>query len=262
MTAQDGVWLYGIAFADIDDDELLDVRGVAAEQVRVVRSSNLAAVVGTVNLTEFGQESLRRNMENLDWLGAVARAHDAVIGAVRRRTPIIPLRLATLYLDDDRVRRLLDARRGDFETALGEVTGRSEWGVKAYGDPTAMTQPVAAQQPGRSDTGKGKAYLLRRRAELTARQNVERAAVEHADTIHAALLRLAVDGRRKEATDPVLSGRRAWMIFNGTYLVDDALSDEFASLVKQLDADHPGVTLELTGPWPAYSFTEPRQAGT
>jgi len=201
-------------------------------------------------------------MENLDWLGAVARAHDAVIGAVRRRAPIIPLRLATLYLDDDRVRRLLDERRDDFETALREVSGRSEWGVKAYGDPKAMTQPVAAQRPENDATGKGKAYLLRRRAELTARQNVERTAMEHADAIHAALLRFAVDGRRKQATDPVLYGKRAWMIFNGTYLVDDARSDEFASLVTQLDGDHPGITLELTGPWPAYSFTEPRQAST
>ena len=45
---------------------------------------DLTAAVGTVGLDEFGEEGLRRNLEDLDWLAATARAHDAVISAIAR----------------------------------------------------------------------------------------------------------------------------------------------------------------------------------
>lgn len=47
----------------------------------------------------------------------------------------------------------------------------------------------------------------------------------------------------------MLTGKQAWMIFNGTYLVNDDRVDEFAALVAALDSEHHGVTVELTGPW-------------
>jgi hypothetical protein len=44
------------------------------------------------------------------------------------------------------------------------------------------------------------------------------------------------------------------MVLNGTYLVDDDRADEFASTVEELGKEYPGIRLELTGPWPPYSF--------
>lgn len=254
MTRSDGVWLYGITFDGVGDAQLAGVTGVAGEPVRAVASEGLVAVVGSVSLSEFGEDSLQRNLEDLDWLAATARAHDRVVAAVLRCGPTVPLRLATLYLDDDRVRGLLADRREEFAAALERVTGRSEWGVKAYGDADVLAQAATEERVAQGGAGKGTAYLLRRRAELAARQNVERQAAEHAAKIHAALVENAVDGRRQRVTDPALTGKRAWMIFNGTYLVDDERAHDFGALVTQLDAEHPGITLELTGPWPPYSF--------
>lgn len=254
MTADDGVWLYSITTDSIGDAQLDGVTGVAGEPVRAVTSSGLVAVVGTVSLGEFGQEPLQRKLEDLDWLAATARAHDAVVAAVVRSGPTVPLRLATLYLDDDRVRRLLTERQEEFDATLRRVTGRSEWGVKGYGDAKILAQNVKEEPSSAGATGKGTAYLLRRRAELSAQQDVERKAAGHAGEIHSALLDQAVDGVRRQVTDPVLTGKRAWMILNGTYLVDNERVEGFAALVAALDAESPGITLELTGPWPPYSF--------
>ncbi len=77
MTADDGVWLYGITADSIDDSQLAGITGVAGEPVRTVVEAGLGAVVGTVSLSEFGQEPLQRHLEDLDWLTVVARAHDA-----------------------------------------------------------------------------------------------------------------------------------------------------------------------------------------
>lgn len=255
MTDADGVWLYAVTSAADLGEDLGELTGVAGEPVRTVVSGDLAAVVGSVPLAVFGDEPLRRNLEDLTWLEATARAHDAVVSAVAGRGAAVPLRLAVVFLDDDRVRGMLDERRAAFESALALIRGRTEWGVKAYGDRAALTAAVAeAELAGSEGAGSGTAYLLRRRAQLSARETVERDAAERADRIHERLVRQAAAGRRQPLTDPVLDGRRDWMVLNGTYLVDDDRADEFAAVVEDLGKQFPGIRLELTGPWPPYSF--------
>ncbi|UQB72801.1 GvpL/GvpF family gas vesicle protein [Rhodococcus ruber] len=249
-----GVWLYAVTDDRLAEGDLGGLAGVAGEAVRAVGSGGLTAVVGSVPLAVFGEEPLKRNLEDLSWLEATARAHDAVVSTVAQRGPAVPLRLATVYLDDARVRDLLDERQADFESALTLVTGRTEWGVKAYGDRQALADAVAEAQIAGSAKGSGTAYLLRRRAQLAAQESVERDAAARADEIHSRLLRQAAAGRRQPATDPALSGRRDWMVLNGTYLVDDDRADEFARAVEELRKEYRGIRLELTGPWPPYSF--------
>jgi hypothetical protein len=133
-----GVWAYAIMHADRAEERVGGLRGVAGEPVRVVSADGLAAAVGTVGLGEFGQDALRRNLEDLDWLAAKARAHDAVVSGIARFGPVIPVRMATLYLDDRRVEQLLADRHAAFDAALHRVSGREELGVKAYADPTGL----------------------------------------------------------------------------------------------------------------------------
>src|SRR4051794_24471870 len=107
----DGVWVYAVTHGGRVEGRLRGLRGVAGEMVRLVASGGLVAVVGTVSLDEFGEDALRRNLEDLDWVAAKARAHDAVISAVAQAAAVIPVRMATVYRDDEGVRKLLDCRR-------------------------------------------------------------------------------------------------------------------------------------------------------
>ncbi|MFD7844762.1 GvpL/GvpF family gas vesicle protein [Nocardia sp. NPDC059764] len=256
MTADLAVWLYVVAPRRDGAVELGTLTGVAGEPLRTVVSGDLAAVVGSVPLDVFGEQPLRRNFEDLDWLEATARAHDAVVSAMVSRGSALPLRLATVFHDDNRVRELLDERHADFDAVLKLVSGRTEWGVKAYGDRAALTAAVAEARSADevSNLSQGAAYLARRRAQLSAQQSVEREAAERAEEIHTRLVRQAAAGRRQPLTDPAVSGRRDWMVLNGTYLVDDDHTDEFATAVTTLGTEFPGIRLELTGPWPPYSF--------
>lgn len=261
MTEDVGVWLYAVT-RGVPQEKLTGLTGVAGEPLRTLEAAGLTAVVGSVSLGEFGEQPLRRNLEDLDWLDATARAHDAVVTAVVRCAPTIPLRLATVYLDDARICGLLTERRADFEAALRRVSGRTEWGVKAYGDPATLTASATETQNATGGAGAGTAYLLRRRAELSAQEAVERRAAAHAEEIHAELLRHATAGRCHPATDPVLTGKRAWMVLNGTYLVDDDRVAEFAATVAALEDKLTGIHLELSGPWPPYSFASIEQEDT
>lgn len=266
-----GRWLYAVA-RGLDVTLLEELRGVADAPVSGVPvpaeagGDPLIAVVSPVSLAEFGEQALRRNLEDLDWLAATARAHDAVVAAVSgAASAAVPLRLATVCFDDDRVRELVDESRAEFATTLDALTGRTEWGVKVYTDPAALASteaPTPATTAGTASAtagGSGAAYLRRRKAALSARETGERLAAEHGERLHSRLAEAAVAYRRHAPQDPKLSGERAHMVLNGAYLVDDDRANAFAELVRALDAEHEAVRVELTGPWPPYSFAAVHQ---
>ncbi|HEX6447701.1 MAG TPA: GvpL/GvpF family gas vesicle protein [Streptosporangiales bacterium] len=251
--AEAGRYLYAVCRAEASADvaeALTGVRGVADAPVGVLDHAGLCAVVGDVDLAEFGEEGLRRNLEELAWVERVARAHDHVVGVVTGVTTCAPLRLVTICTDDASVRAKVDERRDDLERTLALLDGRVEHGVKAY----AAEPGATAAATGAGGERTGTAYLMRRRQETAVREAAEQAAAEAADEVHAALAGLAVASRRYPPQDRKLSGRTERMMLNGAYLVDRSATPEVEQAVAILAERHPQLELELTGPWPPYSF--------
>lgn len=270
MSVGTGVWTYAITEqrhlsrpkAEVD---LSWVTGVGEAKVRAATCSGLAVLVSDVSLAEFGETALRRNLENLDWLDEVARVHHYVIDAAARMFPLLPTRLATVYSGDDALCAALAARRDRLLDALRRVGGRVEWGVKAYAatEPGTRADPErAASQGNRADTGgnagpgsgAGLAYLKRRRAQLTADRESKADAVHAAEAIHAGLTAKAAATRLHEPQSAQLSGVRQPMLLNAAYLLEAADGVSFTAAVAGQASAHPELRVELTGPWPPYSF--------
>lgn len=258
MTEEAGVWLYAVA-GRIGPQWLSDASGVGGQPVRTVEAGGLTAAVTTVSLSEFGEEPLRRNLEDLPWLETVARVHHHVIAVIARRTPVIPMRLGTVYRHESGVEALLAKGHEGFAGALERVTAKTEWGVKVYlaqpQAPDAPRQAAAAGPRGRPGAaGSGTAYLLRRRQQLSAEQDMRRTAAASAETIHEALTSLASAAQLRAPQGAQLSGRSDQMILNAAYLVPDERVSDFILAADSLAARHPAVVVERTGPWPPYSF--------
>lgn len=244
-----------LAARDVPDDVVTGLTGVAGSPLRLVRNAGLTAVVSSVDLAEFGEDGLRRNLEDLAWLERVARAHDQVVHQVGRVTAVAPWRLATIMLDDDRVAELLGSWETELKASLDRVEGCSEWSVKML---TSVAEPAA----GPPEPTTGTAYLQQRRA-ANARQaeRAQNASVE-ADQLHVALSQLTMASRRLPPQDRRLTGHKGDMVLNGAYLVRDDESEKFAALVEQFRYEL-GDTgrLELNGPWPPYSFATLEPSG-
>lgn len=250
-----GVWLHGVA-REVDPALLAATAGMDGAPVRAVRAAGLVAVVSAAPLSEYGEEALRRNLEDLAWLERAARTHHAVVAALSRDGAVVPARLATVHHDDARVAGQLTARRVELTTVLDRLAGHDEWGVKGYVVPGAT--PRTAESVGSG--GAGAAYLRRRRAQLTAREEGQRIAADAASAVHEALAGHAVAVRRHPPQDRRLSGAPTAMVLNGAYLVGQGSVAGFRQLVGALAGRHPEIRLELTGPWPPYSFAEERPA--
>ncbi|MEV4757135.1 GvpL/GvpF family gas vesicle protein [Micromonospora sp. NPDC049559] len=254
MSEEPVLWLHAVTPGP-DAGRLAGITGVGGGPVRPVAADGLVAVVAPVAPTEYGEVALRRNLEDLTWLERVAREHHRVADVLARLGPVVPARLATVYRDEGGLREALAQRRDDFRAAFDRVAGRVEWGVKAYAVPgagAAASAPAASGGAG----GAGTAYLLRRRAQLAATEAAGRAAARAAQATHEALARHARAARRHAPQDRGLSGVPEQMLLNGAYLVDADGGTDFANLVEALAGRYPAIRLELTGPWPPYSFAD------
>jgi hypothetical protein len=252
--ADRSVYVYAVGEAGLT---LPALTGVDDTPVQSMVEGPLAAVVSAVDPVRFGEEALRRNLEDLQWLEATARAHHGVVAAVGAEYLVAPLRMATIYLDQGGVRTLLRERAADFAAALDRIRGRTEWGVKAFAvagpGPTGPAGPsLATDEPTTSADRPGTSYLMRRRAVRDAATLGRRRAVDEASELHSALAGRAAASRRYPPQDPRLTGHREEMVLNAAYLVDEPRSDAFRALVEGRDA--PALRLELTGPWAPYSF--------
>jgi hypothetical protein len=258
--AEQGRYLYAIA-RGLDAGAVEGVPGLDGAPVETVEHRGLTAVVSTVDLTEYGEDGLRRNLEDLAWLEKVARGHDTVIHAAASHAPTAPLRLATICLDDDGVCARLDEWHDALEAALDRVQGRAEWAVKAYAR-QGSGQQAEAGTTGEQDTagkGAGLAYLQRKKSQVQQQAQAQDRAMQVAERVHEALAGRCVASRRLAPQDPRLTGHEGVMTLNGAYLVEETEGEAFAAAVQELAEQYPDAHLTVAGPWPPYSFASLEQ---
>jgi hypothetical protein len=248
--AESARYLYAIT-RGLRPDGLVGTPGLDGGRLEVVEHRDLSAVVSDVDLEDYGEEGLRTNLERLDWLEQVARAHDAVVQAVAGLGPTAPLRLATICLDDDGVRSRLDEWHDALEQVLDRVEGRLEWSVKVIA-PVRSAGPAAASVASRGMGGAE--YLRRKKAATDAKYAHDEVAMRVADEVHDALSEGTVASRRLPPQDPRLTGHQGTMLLNAAYLVGAEDGPAFEDRVQSLAGVHPEVGIECRGPWPPYSF--------
>jgi gas vesicle protein GvpL/GvpF len=241
----------------------------SSAEVEQIEEGGLVALASRVPLADFSEEPLRENLNNLPWLGLVARAHEAVLERVLGRGPIVPLRLCTIYDDDAGVRAMLSREHEALSKALERLDGRTELGVKLLVDREALAEAarkrspeLAALEEELETRSEGGAYMLGRRVERNVAEVADQLAADLADDVHARISDCAADAVLNPPQNRELSGHDGEMLLNGAYLVEAGRTAELRGLLAELEQRHSdlGARLELTGPWPPYNFVS-RVAG-
>ena len=256
-----GVYVYCIVTKG-SEPSLQGLTGVGEATVEGITAGELTAIISRVPLDEFGSEPLKRNLENLEWLGRTARAHDAVLASMMRSDAVAPMRLLTIFADDAGLLEMLERERDSLSGALARLRGHAEWSAKLLVDRDALQRAArerssdVASTAATPQTTPGRAYFERKQSDRTTQQRARELAQAAARETHTALGQQAADARLLPAQNPELSGRSGEMVLNGAYLVDRGRERAFAEIVEQLRARHRGIgmELELTGPWAPYNF--------
>jgi hypothetical protein len=223
--------------------------------VRAIRQADIAALASQVPLSDFGAEPLKRNLNELPWLERVARAHQRVLDGALEAATIVPLRLCTVFADDAGVEAMLEREHDVLAGALARLAGRQEWSVKLLAAPASRRTDQGSDVP-----QSGRAYVDRLRRDRAARSDAQRRARAAAQEVHRALAARAVDARVLRKPAPELSGDDGELVLNGAYLVEAGHLAGFRAAATELGDRHRagGMRLEVTGPWPPYSFVAER----
>ncbi|QGK71336.1 gas vesicle protein [Allosaccharopolyspora coralli] len=233
----------------LSPEALTDERGVRGTPLEAVEADGLVAVTSPVDADEFSESALQKSLEDLNWLGEVARAHNSVVERVAGLAVTLPLRLATIYLDADRVRSVLRSEEAAWTAALDRLDGRVEWGVKVY---TVEQPEPAAPEPERPASGRS--YLRQRLQARDSRDASMQDATGSAEDVDGSLSALAHEHHRHRVQAQELSGVEGQNVLNAAYLVDADAQDAFLDRVTELREQHTRCRIDVTGPWAPYSF--------
>ncbi|MER7480902.1 GvpL/GvpF family gas vesicle protein [Streptomyces sp. NPDC126510] len=223
--------------------------------LRTLATGPLHLVVQDVPAADFGEAALAERLGRPEELERCARAHHRGVETAASAGTVVPLPMATLYLDDGNAVRAVSARETSLRALLDRLRDRTEWAVKVHGPGTTASAAAAA---GAEPVG-GRSYLRRasdrRRTERESRER----ALAQAHAVDRELRRYAVAATRHRPQSEQLTGRSVPQLLNAAYLVDDARRDAFVRAVGELARDTRPSAVEVTmsGPWIPYSFVRP-----
>ena len=218
-------------------------------------------IVSTVPASEYGEEALARGLQNLDWVGRQALAHEAVIERFLTARAVLPMQLFTMFASDERAVEHIGGNRSRIARILKRVERKVEWGVRLTWDEQAARDAVErkhASPPARGHQTRGVDYLARKRDLLDVNRTQLTAARTEANRVYRALAKKATEAVRRTATEKAAPGSR--LLLDAAFLVPSGGAAAFRASLRQSGRalGRSGIVVSLTGPWPPYNFIGPR----
>lgn len=236
--------------------------GIGGAPVSAVPWRTLTAAVSHHDLVEF-----QPTVEHL--LG-----HEAVVEALQKAGPVLPVRFGTVLNDRQAVEKALEERCQTLLADLARVGGKVElgltvlWeqdnscgnepsegckGLESIDGTLGVSGPAPMHSSDQYGSGQGARYLRARVAEHRREAWLRARAEVLARDVDEMLGRHTLERR---FTLVPTSG----LAFRATYLLELSSVVAFKEAFEMVRQLHPGLRFLLSGPWPPYSFVTPPTA--
>src|SRR5205085_5370264 len=93
---------------------------------------SLWIVAAEVPLAIYGQPALESALQDMNWVGAVAMAHEQVVEGFSRQRgcTVIPMKLFTMFSTEKRAVEATRSRAPEIAAMAKRISGCEEWGVR------------------------------------------------------------------------------------------------------------------------------------
>jgi hypothetical protein len=241
--AGSAIYLYGVSEAEgVVPERLAGVDGLAPVEA-LSSGEGLVCWISRVDRAEYG-DLLAQNMENLDWLAAASVRHQRVVGTLAQQRDILPARFGTVFLSETSLEADVRARKKMIAAVLARIAGADEWGVKVFVE-AQRPSPAARVRSGR-DYLKQKAVMLQQRTRVAPPVELE--------ALMESLRRVVLDSVITKKSAAALPG----LVWQASFLVRRGNTRRFHGVLEQFARKMTQARIETTGPWPAYSFVNPK----
>ena len=166
------------------------------------------------------------------------RRYEEVVERLMEHQTVLPARFGTTLDETEASVGVLRERREELRAGLDGVRNAAELGVQGRW----VTEEVSSTAPSAAEESRpGTEYLKARLSAQRRKSQIEQ-------RLHP-LRALSRQSRLAALPRPDLA-------FAGAYLVPRSSVERFMRLAAELDEELDDVELEITGPWPPYSFVE------
>lgn len=213
--------------------------------------TGLFAIVADVSERQYGEASINAHLSDLDWVSRAAVAHERVIEAFIRADAVLPMKLFTIFTNDDRAVADVRANRDRIARVIKRVSKHHEYGIRVV-----LERPPSAPATQTRAASAGAAYLQRKKAQRDAAVELVANARETVAELYDRLAARARAARRRPASElPVQGGP---LLLDAAFLVPRSAARRFeaAAAREARTLAKSGYGLTLTGPWPPYTFVQ------
>jgi hypothetical protein len=261
IVQEKGVYLYcfaraktvqGIKSAGIDD----------SRRVSALRVNGIAAVFSPISLGEFVGDAARRHLEDPAWVLPRACRHEWVVEEVMGRSPVLPVRFGSIFTSTRLLGELLETKSWEISLFLDLLSDKEEWSVKCFADLDESrdwllrSDPELMEKRRHAPSFPGALYWHERHLSLQADKKARQGWRAAAEQVGKGLKDHAQKNCPLRLQPRNVSDRKEEMIYNCAFLLGRDSVTNFQAHVESADAAcrGQGITVELSGPWPPYSF--------
>ena len=224
----------------------------------------LFVLVSRVRKDEFGEENLKKNLADLEWIEQRASIHEKVIEEVMKDTCVIPFKFATLFNNEDSLKAMVEEYAEELKNNLNNLEGKEEWGLKIYCDIeklkgvlTQKDDEISKVDKEISSSSPGKAFILKKKKKELLNTVLNAKLNKYGQNSFEELKELSLQTSINKLLPKEITERKDEMILNAAFLMAKDKVKEFISRVDNLKTEYSdkGIDFDCTGPWPPYNFT-------
>jgi hypothetical protein len=254
----DGVYLF--CFARRHRLPVLEVAGLDHRHpVSLWAFKDIVAVLGMSSIEDFCGPEAENRMKDLAWIGPRACRHEEVVEEVMRRSPAFPARFGTIFSSFDALEKLVDVHYDEISRFLDKAAGKEEWAVKGLLNRaqarTSFSTLMLSREEGRlASLSPGKRYLDEQRIRSSADRELNIWLKGIIKGIGDDLCRHSSEFCERKVLS--LDSEAMEMVLNWAFWTAREDADDFRARVDRANQqnDRQGLLLQLSGPWPPYSF--------
>ena len=212
-----------------------------------------------IERADFEGPAGEKNLADIHWLTPRVIAHEKVVDQLSLQSSFYPARFGTLFSCESRLQAFVSQFSDQLLVFFQRIQGKKEWGIKFFGN-HAQAAKIIAEREGivRQGVPLGGAKYLKlkqlQRATSTVKSDffitTMREAIQSLETQFSELIARPIPSTHQEATQGEL-------LSNIAVLSSEPESNQLVGWVDDWNNTKSftsGIHVELTGPWPAYSF--------
>lgn len=226
-------------------------------------TDKLRAVYDLVDASDFCEEALAANLRNMEWVQQHAANHQHTLTLVSQEQTVIPLKFGAVFRSKASVLKMLRDREEEFECFLDRFHNTSEWGVKLYCEEAqlsqwlcAHSQPLITLDRKIQSATPGGAFLLKKKKEVLLKEALKEMINQERKRLFEVLRDMSAHSKVLKETTRELTRRNGSNVFNMALLISEETQRKLADFQEaaKVHLRAKGMHLELSGPWPPYSF--------